>query len=370
MGVAGTLSAADEIISLVKALGNGDYPGFVAGKRMEDKVPVFYFHRVDSGSFQKQLEYLKNNGYKSISLKEFEDAYTRNGGAAGKKVLLTFDDGYEDLYTTAYPLLASRGFRAVAFVSPFWLDRPGYLTWKQAAEMDSSGIIDIQSHSYSHATIPVSPKVIGFFHPGISPTELKDMPILERKSGLPILPHPPWGSPIYEYHSGLEDSRRYLGNEELERGCIEFVSDHGGIQFFEQKGWEKRLRERAKSIQDASRESPVFESEAGQRKRISFEVTAALKELSSRLKGKEVTAMAFPRHAAGDCLLTAVKDSGIRLIFGGILPLDSHRLSAGVRYITRVNADFIPRLPGRRRQSLFRILAKKLSLRLAGSKRD
>ena len=67
-------------------------------------------------------------------------------------MLITFDDGYRDNYTNAYPILAKYGYTGVIFVITSFLDRniPQYITWDMAKELQESGVIDIQSHTVNH----------------------------------------------------------------------------------------------------------------------------------------------------------------------------------------------------------------------------
>ena len=71
---------------------------------------------VAPGQFQKQMEWLKCNGYKTISTGDWI-AYCNEGRPLPPKpVLLTFDDAYEALVEYAFPVLRENGFTAVAFV--------------------------------------------------------------------------------------------------------------------------------------------------------------------------------------------------------------------------------------------------------------
>ena len=68
-------------------------------------------------------------------------------------VLITFDDGYEDNYKNAYPILKKYDFKATIFViSSFLGVYPNYITWDQAREMDADNI-SIQSHTVDHKSM-------------------------------------------------------------------------------------------------------------------------------------------------------------------------------------------------------------------------
>jgi peptidoglycan/xylan/chitin deacetylase (PgdA/CDA1 family) len=73
-----------------------------------------------------------------------------------KPVILSFDDGYADFYTTAYPVLAQHGFKAVSYVVPGFFGRGGYMTASQVLELDRDGI-EIASHTWSHLDLTTLP---------------------------------------------------------------------------------------------------------------------------------------------------------------------------------------------------------------------
>lgn len=121
-------------------------------------VPVLMYHAVSDdmwginelfvspSSMEEQLAYIVDNGYDAIwfeDLAHLEDY--------DKPVILTFDDGYDDNYLNLFPLLQKYGVKATIFVIG---DAPGMLhkaTAEQIREMSDSGLISIQSHSYTHA---------------------------------------------------------------------------------------------------------------------------------------------------------------------------------------------------------------------------
>ena len=95
-------------------------------------------------------EYFKDR-YTIVSLDEAYDIIS-NGKKMDNPNLLafTFDDGYDNNYTLAYPILKELGIKATISVIAKYTDenRPGYLTWDQVKEMSDSGLITIASHTY------------------------------------------------------------------------------------------------------------------------------------------------------------------------------------------------------------------------------
>lgn len=122
-------------------------------------VPVLMYHAVSDdiwggaelfvspSDMEAQLAYIVDNGYDAIwfeDLSHIEDY--------DKPVILTFDDGYEDNYTELFPLLKKYGVKATIFViakSPS--NEEHMATEQQIREMSTSGLVSIQSHTYTHA---------------------------------------------------------------------------------------------------------------------------------------------------------------------------------------------------------------------------
>ncbi len=130
-------------------------------------VPILMYHYVDeepppagpyaadltvkTEDFEAQMEYLFTNDYCTIS---FADVYLAMAGLKElppKPVVLTFDDGGEDNYKVAFPMLKKFGFTATFFVITGPADRgkEGQMTWDQLREMAAAGM-SVQSHTVSH----------------------------------------------------------------------------------------------------------------------------------------------------------------------------------------------------------------------------
>lgn len=103
-------------------------------------------------NFVAQLDYLTANGYHVIPLSDLV-AYLqgRTDVLPPKPVVITFDDGWLCMYTTAWPELKKRGMPFTAFIYPSTILEHGShaVTWPQVAEMAKHGV-DIESHSWSH----------------------------------------------------------------------------------------------------------------------------------------------------------------------------------------------------------------------------
>lgn len=114
------------------------------------------------------LAYLKKQQYKYIDSKELITILNNptDPKVYNKNIFVTFDDGYRNNYTKAYPILKQLGIKALISIIVYYIEHPHvtvdgrnidgtYLTWDQINEMIKSGLVEIGSHSYnSHNDIP------------------------------------------------------------------------------------------------------------------------------------------------------------------------------------------------------------------------
>lgn len=128
--------------------------------KFNNDIPVLMYHSIGNSStsdivlpkevFEKQLKYLKDNGYTTLSMDELYDHLINHKKIPRKSVVLTFDDGYSNNYDTLYPLLKANGFTAAIFVQTNKVDvDKRFLTSSQIKELSDNGI-EIGSHTVSH----------------------------------------------------------------------------------------------------------------------------------------------------------------------------------------------------------------------------
>ncbi|WP_442602671.1 polysaccharide deacetylase family protein [Paenibacillus sp. KN14-4R] len=109
---------------------------------------------LSSADFESHLKMLYEQGYNIIPIEQFEDFITKKKPIPDNAVVLTFDDGYEDFYQNAYPILQKYNTTATNFVIVKSTDiyNPKiipHLTWNQIREMRSRGL-SFYSHTYDH----------------------------------------------------------------------------------------------------------------------------------------------------------------------------------------------------------------------------
>ncbi len=107
---------------------------------------------VTPGDFTAQMEWLASSGYHPVDFNDLRAYFSDVMPLPAKPVVITFDDGYADLYTTAYPILQAHKFKAVAYIVTSFVGQARYVTAAQVQEMDRHGI-QIASHTVDHANV-------------------------------------------------------------------------------------------------------------------------------------------------------------------------------------------------------------------------
>jgi peptidoglycan/xylan/chitin deacetylase (PgdA/CDA1 family) len=169
-------------------------------------LPVLMYHHIQSQTaakadkqtsltvytdiFQSQMQYLKSKGYNTVTMNDLVNFFDSGTEIPGKSILITFDDGYQDFYTDAYPILSGLGFKVTMFVPTGLLENSDYLTWDEISGM--SGSVLFANHTWSHKNVQVSADTMK--------TEISTADIQLNDRGL--------GSPkIFAYPFGLETSQ-------------------------------------------------------------------------------------------------------------------------------------------------------------------
>lgn len=126
-------------------------------------IPILTYHRfaencssplcMPSRTFDRQMRYLKENGYHVITAEELLAFLEYRQGLPQKSVLITMDDGYRSVYSIAYPILDKYGFKATLFVYTSFVGVSKMaITWNQLKEMKANGFT-IGSHTIYHSDL-------------------------------------------------------------------------------------------------------------------------------------------------------------------------------------------------------------------------
>lgn len=151
-----------KLIMLVAGLSGICYYWYLDFQRFCDRtVPILAYHRVENLDdrytiqpeiFEKQMAYLQKAGYTTLNLDQYAVA-RKNKKALHKKIVLIFDDGYEDNLTVAAPIMKKYGFTGSMFMAVKFEGWPGYIDWNKQHELVKYGW-EIGSHTYSHVPLP------------------------------------------------------------------------------------------------------------------------------------------------------------------------------------------------------------------------
>jgi peptidoglycan/xylan/chitin deacetylase (PgdA/CDA1 family) len=155
------------------------------GRRVGNALGILMYHRISPmvrgvprptfnvrpEQFRRQLAGLLALGYRPWPLRAMLELARQGGPFPPRAMVVTFDDGYECVYTHAFPILQELGVPATVFLATAWLDHdepftfdewmaagsPGVppdswrpLTTGQASEMLESGLVELGTHTHRH----------------------------------------------------------------------------------------------------------------------------------------------------------------------------------------------------------------------------
>lgn len=124
------------------------------------KVPVLMYHAVSDNpwgdttlfvsikNFELQMKYLYDNGYTPLFLNEIDNAKNYD-----KPIVVTFDDGYKNIYDYAYPILKKYNVKSSFYLITDWMDGDTYISPEMAVELDKSKLFEIGVHTKTHVKL-------------------------------------------------------------------------------------------------------------------------------------------------------------------------------------------------------------------------
>ncbi len=349
----------------IKDLAAGRYPGFLFGLPVGRRLPVFHFHESTPESLEPAFRYLAENQYSTV-LSDQLDHWVRDGVHPGpRRVMLCFDDALASLWLVVAPLLRRYGFQAVTYAVPGRIAdadavRPTidagpvdaaaadtaanpFVTWPELVALSNEGVVEVQSHSKTHAMVFVGDAVLEVVTPAFAHEHFMNRPAVEGAPGGFLTPDR-LGYPLFACRARLSDGRRYYPDVEA-CSCVEqYVATHGGATLLAQPGWRETLAPLIARI------SGRFETEAEQRAAIQDELAGAREMLEARLK-RPVRHMCLPWGVTGRVTREALERLGFRTAFAN---RRAGRLSVGYGddpfYLRRLESRHIFALPGRGRR--------------------
>lgn len=297
-----------------------------------NEIPIVYYHSIGPVNkewknnfltlelpfFEDQLKFYKHN-FDVISLQEWYQIRIGNITSPPAPLVITFDDGYLDNWVWAFPLIKKYEIPVTIFVCPELVDprktlRPnlddyyegnvslqelkdltGFLSWQEMKEMESSGLVDIQSHTMSHTRHFSSIKLKDFHHPGsanwyyIGNLFIHEKPFHMGRNKFETLL--PYGYPVFEQGASITTQKISI-NPEFSEACVKTLA---GYDFNSYK-FETAYKEIASIYEKFVLEDKLvksIESRWEYRARIAYEICEARKIIEEKLN-KTVEFLCWP----------------------------------------------------------------------------
>ena len=152
------------------------------------RVPILYYHRVEDHlppakgvspqTFAAQMEYLRKKNYRSVSFEQLADYFIKGLTLPSRPVIISFDDGYLDNFTQAYPILKQNGFRATIFLVSDFIGRmsewPGDREEDVAPMMSGEQILTLSNDGFEFGGHTRSHKILSELSPEEAKKEIEE----------------------------------------------------------------------------------------------------------------------------------------------------------------------------------------------------
>ncbi len=151
------------ILAIIFAIGALGYTFWLRDRYV---VPILTYHHVgdysdkslslntvSSKSFKFQMDFLRRHDYQVISFDDLVEGIKKGYSFTRNTVVIHFDDGYEDNYTKAFPIIKEYQIPAMVFLVSDKIGAPGFLTWGQVKEMERDNFL-AGAHTRHHFYLP------------------------------------------------------------------------------------------------------------------------------------------------------------------------------------------------------------------------
>ncbi len=352
-------------------LAAGRFPPFLFGGRLQEGLlPVFHFHDVTAQDLEPKLRHLADNGYRTATSEDILGHVTGRVRLDRRHVALCFDDAWTSVWTVAWPLLKQYGLTAITYAIPGRIHDsdgvravatsaarspqddaapPGasepFVTWPELRALHTSGIVDVQCHTESHAMMFCSGTVAGFVTPEFAATPLLNRPMLSPQPRR-FVAVADLGAPLYLSRSRMSDGVRVNVSLELHARCVAQVARGGGAPFFKQPDWRKQLMQlvRRDGLSETERHEEQIQA-------IEDELDRGRGILNDRLATRTVNHVCLPWGVSGTRTSAALARLGYGSAFANRLR-GLHAVKPGddPYWLKRLPNKYILRLPGRGRR--------------------
>jgi hypothetical protein len=388
-------SLKDQLSIEFRSLFRG-YPNFVYSKNDNlnlDGVPVFVYHTIEPVLFESQLQFLNENGYKTLSIQEFYEIIVDSKTFENKKiVLLTIDDARSSVWRYAYPLLKKYQMHATVFIIPGLTEEGQHnrknlqdlwnteckledihnedsndntlCRWQEIKEMYESGFVNFESHTLFHRETFKNLKIIDYLTPSsFMPYNFEGAPYYSSDNvGKTISASDYIGLPLFESAPlMLAGSKLNIAPEFITK-CKEIYHD-GSKNNNDWKGVIKNI------VNEQSSRKKYFSIESHSKHDVLQDLNIAREIIQTKLDNSAGNHLCLPWTKGNEETLKICKELGIKSCFWGILENKKiNKPGDDPYFITRLKNDFIYRLPGKNRKSLYSIYTYKFKRRLKNEK--
>jgi peptidoglycan/xylan/chitin deacetylase (PgdA/CDA1 family) len=279
-----------------------------------------------------------------------------------RAVMLAFDDALASLWLVVAPLLRRYGLRAVTYAIPGRIaeadrvrrtlddgpvdpdaDRAAnpFVTWPELAALSASGVVDVQSHTWSHSMIFCGDRVVDAVGPHYQLDHFLNRPRLDADGPLRFLDAGRVGHPLFARRSRMSDARRFLPDEAAMAEVAAWVQGQGGARFFDREMWRTELLARFPAPMPGR-----WESDADRTAAIEQELVRARDALESRL-GSRVRHVCLPWGISGRQTRALLERLDVSTAFANRL---RGRMAVAARddpfFLKRLHSRFVFSLPG------------------------
>jgi len=132
------------------------------------RLPILVYHHIDflpvgaskewqdltvsPQTFEKQMKYLFEQNYRPITFREFIDFIEKGKEIPENSLIITFDDGWKNQYTYAFPVLKKYKFPATFFIVVEQIGGNLFMNWNELKELLNNGM-EIGSHTLTHPNL-------------------------------------------------------------------------------------------------------------------------------------------------------------------------------------------------------------------------
>lgn len=148
------------VIFIVYELATANNRYYIGEKNIQ--IPIFLYHNIVTEKkdadymetkdtiFERQIKDFQNMGYEFISYDDLI-AYQKGEKTLKKKtIIIAFDDGYQENYTVALPIIERYQIPIAIFIVDNKVGEKGYLTWDEIRKMSENKLISFYTHGKEH----------------------------------------------------------------------------------------------------------------------------------------------------------------------------------------------------------------------------